>query len=270
MKRKTEPTNTRKKRKITNTKAGKGYKNDETFAYGTAVNEIPKKRLLVLDDYAFDIEELDQLEEKDLFTNMHTQSEFSEEAKQTLASCRALRDKVQRLLSKTVLSESLMKSVYDLAITLLKYGDSKESEEALYNFQLLLDSHPKEKNALLNFVIQMAVYNPRARTDILSKMTFGKIYSQLSDGDFCVRAAGNWFVQAVRMTYPAMVNEEEVKILNKQGIQAQMFTFFVQNRVTATQFNPIQAPGTMQRELDEIMKKTKENQEELLKIVNSL
>ncbi len=60
----------------------------------------------------------------------------------------------------------------------------------------------------------MNEYNQRSRAFIMSKMTFREVYSQLVQGDFCVRAAGNWFVQAVRMTYSAMVNEGYERTLN--------------------------------------------------------
>ncbi|WP_131781391.1 hypothetical protein [Legionella gresilensis] len=258
-----------KKRK-TSIETKKKYNNDETFAYGTPVNDIPNERLLVLDNYAFDIDELNQLPEKDLFTNMHTQSEFSEEAKQILASNSILGEKVQKLLPQTVLPESLMKNVYDLAITLLTYGDSKESEDAVSNFQLKLDSmHPKDKEPLLNFIIKMNMYNQRAQAYIMSKMTFGEVYSQLVRGDFCVRAAGNWFVQAVRMTYPAMVNEEHVRNLNtiatQKAQQARSFPFFAQNRVQVTH-----PPEIMHQELNEMMRKNQENQEKLIDFVNTL
>jgi hypothetical protein len=269
MKRKKEVLSSKNKNKETFTKTKREFKNSETFAYGTAVDEIPKNKLLVLDEYAFDIDELAQLPVKDLFTNMHTQTEFSLSAKQILVSSPTLGDKAQSLLSQTKLSEPLMKRVYDLGITLLKYGDGKESGEALSNFQALLDTlDSKEQHALLVFVIKMNGYNGRARTNIMSKMIFGDVYSQLNQGNFCVRAAGNWFIQAVRMTHPALIDKAYVTSLNNQSIQAApVFSFFA-NRGQVTQ--PNQPPTTMQKELDEMMQKNKENQEKLSSIVNTL
>ncbi|WP_419418865.1 hypothetical protein ACNVED_09925 [Legionella sp. D16C41] len=259
----------------TEQKKQKLYKNEETFAFGIPIEDIPENQRLVLDNYVFDISELAQLQDKDLFTNMHTQSEFSNEAKNKLLSCHLLKDRVQKLLnSKIQISEVVMNKVYNLGMTLLEKRDGKESIEALAEFQQFLDSlPPNERNTLLNFNIQMREYNNRAKTYILSKHTIGEIYSLVSRGELCVRAAGNWFIQAVRMTYPDMVNEALFKKFNRQvtPIVIQNFTIFA-NRQTQVPRTHVafQEEGRMQRELNKMMEDNKKNQEALLSIVNTL
>lgn len=193
-------------------------KNQETFAYGTHVEEIPTNRLLILDGYAFDIDELMSLPEKDLFTNMHTQMEFSKEAKRTLLSNESLREKAQHLFPKKPdFPGTLIMDTYNLGITLLQQCNDKERREALTTFSQGLEKvHSGIKSEFLNFTIKMSSYNYRVKANLLSTIQVRKLLTDLSEDKICVRAGGNWLIQLVRSMKPDMVNEAYALKLNQE------------------------------------------------------
>ncbi|MCW8407745.1 hypothetical protein OQJ13_01985 [Legionella sp. PATHC035] len=235
-------------------RATKKIKNQETFAYGTHIEEIPSNRLLILDGYAFDTEELMSLPEKDLFTNMHTQTEFSEEAKKTLLANELLKEKVQQNLPKKQdFPITLLTDVYQLGIILLQKRDGKESVEALTHFGQKLDGvHPDIKNEFLNSTIKMSNYNYRAKRTILSSMQVKKLLADLSVGKICARVGGNWLIQLVRSVNPSRVNEAYVLKLNQEFIQATP----VAKVRTAPRTPAFFAMGTLNADLQKMMEST--------------
>ncbi|CAM3115808.1 Uncharacterised protein [Legionella steigerwaltii] len=200
----------------------KKIKNQETFAYGTHIEEIPGHRLLILDDYAFDIEELNSLSEKDLFTNMHTQTEFSEDAKKILLSNKLLREKIQgNLPKKQDFPVALLMDVYNLGLALLQTREGKENIEAPANFSQKLDNiYSGIKKEFLNFTIKMSSYNYRVKATIISTMQVRKLLADLSAGKICVRTGGNWLIQLVHSLKPDIVNEAHILKLNQEFVQA--------------------------------------------------
>ncbi|KTC88934.1 hypothetical protein OQJ18_03225 [Fluoribacter dumoffii] len=202
-------------------KSIKKIKNQETFAYGTHIEDIPAHRLLILDEYAFDVEELNALPEQNFFINMHTQKEFSEGAKKNLLSHELLKEKAAIHSSKKQgFPQTLLKSIYYLGIALLQNCDEKENNEALRNFSReLANVYPDIKNEFLNYTVKMSRYNYRVKAAITSSMQVRKLLTELSEGKIEMHTGGNWLIQLVRSQKPDMVNEVYILKLKQEFSQ---------------------------------------------------
>ncbi len=144
------------------------YKNRETFANNTPSNEIPSSDLIVLDGYAFDVNELELLGKHTLlqfYKNPHITSaeqskEFSESAKQQLREHPKL-TRFARELDDSLAQQvnQILPATIDAAITLLQAlhvhgvdGSSQAQRKFLDHKSTLTQS---QQNSIDNYIISV-------------------------------------------------------------------------------------------------------------------
>lgn len=201
-------------------KSIKKIKNQETFAYGTHIEDIPAHRLLILDEYAFDVEELNALPEQNFLLICILKKNLAKVQK-NLLSHELLKEKAAIHSSKKQgFPQTLLKSIYYLGIALLQNCDEKENNEALRNFSReLANVYPDIKNEFLNYTVKMSRYNYRVKAAITSSMQVRKLLTELSEGKIEMHTGGNWLIQLVRSQKPDMVNEVYILKLKQEFSQ---------------------------------------------------
>lgn len=230
--------------------AKKSYENKVTFLYQKPIAEIEKEKLVILDNYAFDVDELKEYAEIDvqnLTVNPHINDlknhsrPFSLHARRILARHPILGKYIaekNEIENRVEMDEKTVLNIKSMVKELVAVGFEKSEDAVAKLYEQLTLLHEKDRKILYDYTIQV----PIAGGDTYSRVKFSDLMGGDSDGQPCIIRVKVYLWQLVIDYFPLAILEEPkvhqhvVRLASSKGL--------------ALRTNPIAYIMMLQKEID--------------------